>query len=179
MSYELIRPPARRPIPGIATRAAQRRQQPATYRGGLGGFWTDLFTPSLSAPDDVVNAWAAQVKARGNFATRMPSGAQVGKLGERHTIDAAGHYTIQLAPQAVLDADAKLVAEGQVTIATDQFFTALQPDALLKDAGKALGAGVSAVTGIPTWAIPVLIIGGGAFVLMSAAHSFLPDRRSK
>lgn len=141
-------------------------------RPQLGGFFDDLF----SSPDDVLKTWAAQVAARGNHVTRMPSGVQVGKLAERHDTT-TGTYTIQLAPANVLQADAAAIAADKNVIAADKFFDSVQPAALLKDTGKLIGAGVSAVTGIPSWAIPVLLIGGGAFVLMSAAHSFLPDRR--
>lgn len=161
----------RRPVRG-ARRSAPRQL------GDVEGFF-DFFSSNLSAPgDDAIKAWVAQVRARGNRETRMPSGAQVGKLAERHDDTTKGTYTITLAPANVLAAEAQNVAAGKSAVATDAFFDSVQPGALIKDLGKAAGAGVSAITGIPTWAIPVLLIGGGAFLLVSAAHSFLPDRRA-
>lgn len=175
MSYEMVRARGRLPVQATAARSARRQAQPAVRLGDVEGLF-DWFSSDLAAPGDaVIKAWAAQVVARGNRVTRMPSGAQVGKLAERH--DAAGTYTITLAPANVLQADAQNVAAGKDAQATDQFLDAVQPGALLKDLGKATGAAASAITGIPTWAFPVLIIGGGAFLLIQAAHSFLPDKR--
>lgn len=146
----------------------------------------------LSEPP-VITSWRSAVRARGNADVIAPTQAAfAGQLAER--IDAAkvpagmvypspaikiNSFWYVPAPAGVQSAWRDLIQSDANAQATQTFVDNVQsiPNQVLTDTGKLVGATVSAVTGIPTWAIPVLIIGGGAFILMSAAHSILPDRR--
>lgn len=125
-------------------------------------------------------AWANAVKTRGNMTSLMPaqspnrgliaekiSAARVPK-GARFNDSRAfllGNYWYVPAS----DVNQKLYnALGQSykdAIARDKFWDALQPMSLLKDAGTLAREGVSAITGIPTWAIPVALLAAGAFAV--------------
>lgn len=169
---------------GNYDRDGAARDRDSMIGGGLGD--------TLAEPADITT-WRAYVRARGNADVIAPRGlAFAGQLAER--ISAAnipagkqpaapavklGFFWYVPAPartQALWRAMAQDIATAQ---ARGDAVTRIQslPGTVLDDAGKLARTGVSALTGIPTWAIPVLLIGGGAFVLMSAAHSFLPDRR--
>jgi hypothetical protein len=145
------------------------------------------------AEPPVITSWRSAVRARGNADVIAPRGAAfAGQLAER--IDAArvptgmyypspairiGSYWYVPAPVGVQSAWKDMVRADANAQASNDFFTSVQsiPSAIASDAGKLAKTAVSAITGIPSWAIPILLIGGGAFVLIQAAHSFLPDRR--
>jgi hypothetical protein len=142
----------------------------------------------LNDYDPQVQAWTAAVESRGNVTTLMPAGAFKGEPAEKIVMPrgvylppAIYYKNFWYSPasaniRARYRANANANARALSTQATiDRLSTV--PQETLAQAGKLARTGVSAITGIPTWAIPVLLIGGGAFVLMSAAHSFLPDRR--
>lgn len=147
---------------------------------------------AFSEPSEIT-AWRAAVRARGNTDVIAPTGAAfVGQLAERiasSKVPAGMMYpspAIKLgtfwyvpAPAGVQEAWRGVVASDAAAKAAGAFVDNVQsiPGTVVSDAGKLARTAVTAVTGIPSWAIPVLIIGGGAFILMSAAHSFLPDRR--
>jgi hypothetical protein len=168
-------------------------------RGGSSGFgdtgiWDFLTNAKYNAGPESqrITDWRAAVRARGNADVEAPRtfpfGGQLAEriqatkvpVGSIYPSPAvkAGLFWYVPAPSAVQeDWAAWQQANISRPIATDKFLDSVQPGALLKDAGNLAKEIVPAITGIPTWAIPVLLIGGGAFVLISAAHSFLPDRR--
>ena len=141
-----------------------------------------------------IAAWKAAVISRGNawvIAPRtFPFGGQLAERIQVVKVPAGSIYpspAIKVglfwfvpAPSAVQD-DWMAWVQSNISnpISTQSFVDRVQslPGEILNDAGTLARTGVSALTGIPTWAIPVLLIGGGAFILMSAAHSILPDRR--
>lgn len=126
-------------------------------------------------------AWLNAVKARGNSTTIMPSQSDSSVRG----LIAEKVSAARIAPQRPADVHALLLggywyipasstnqrlyaalgATYRNAIARNQFWESVQPAQLLKDTGKLARAGVSAITGIPTWAFPVLFIAVGAYAL--------------
>lgn len=139
--------------------------------------------------------WMTAVHNRGNATSLMPSVSPLrGQLAEKILATKVPAGKIYPAPALLYNGfwyvpapainQQVYAAESQANkdaISRDQFWDKVQPGAILDtaltDAGKVARAGVSAITGIPSWAIPILLIGGAAFVLFSATNSLLPDRR--
>lgn len=130
-----------------------------------------------TSDDPRLQAWRAAVQARGNVATVMPSGAYRGNLAERIVNNGRdryvapalliGSYWYAPAPATIR---AIYTAQGKANDAAQAaggFVERVQgiPGGIVSDAGKLAREGVSAVTGIPSWAIPVLFIAGGAFIV--------------
>lgn len=146
-------------------------------RGGLGEVAIDAGSPLI--------AWANAVRNRGNATSLMPSQSDASVRG----LLAEKIWAAKIAPQRPADINALLLngywyvpasstnqrlyaALNQTykdALARDKFWDSVQPAQLAKTGLKAVGTlareGVSAVTGIPAWAIPVVLIAGGAYAL--------------
>jgi hypothetical protein len=174
-----------------SARAISRRGGSSGF-GGL-GFWP--FTQTTNAPESQrIADWRSAVRARGNADVEAPrTFAFGGQLAERISATKvpagsiypspavmSGLFWYVPAPQAVQDdwaawQQANISAPINTQLLVDNIQSV--PGAAIDATGNLARTAVTAITGIPSWAIPILLIGGGAFVLMSAAHSILPDRR--
>lgn len=172
-------PPGRGVAYSPRSRAAYKR---AAAPGGL-GFWP--FGPSEEDVAARLLRWRQAVQTRGNAAVVMPSqgGSFAGQLAER--IDAskvpagqgypspavrAGLYWYVPAPLELRQLYARQHANDQGAIATQALVERVQglPAAVITAAGSTARTVVSSATGIPKWAIPVLLVAGAGYALYTA-----------
>ncbi|MGI8481230.1 MAG: hypothetical protein ACR2MF_04080 [Chthoniobacterales bacterium] len=130
-----------------------------------------------TAVDSRIQVWQVAVERRNHVATVMPSGPYRGNLAERIPNNGRDRYLSPAtligsfwyvpAPAGIRDIYRKQGAKLDAHQSRGDFVNRVQsvPGAVISDAGKLAREGVSAVTGIPGWAFPVLIIAIGAYAV--------------